>query len=407
VVVLECDPAIEEEYEQQQNAHFAAVWRAAQGFMGSAIAANAANVTKPTKRIPPKPNECRKCQVVVPSRNQLHKYVLAMGHNVQNAKQVIESALHTRDGTDLTTFTNFHYVKAEFMLTKNDRTNSLACIDSGYGNSAVDQDFLNTVHAPIYQALDSPVLVRGIGGAKVACTQVAVFSIYFPTIDGRLAKITRPYHIFPKLGCDLLVGIDTIYLECIDLFFSVAVPQMRLINCDNAAVCMTVFKKELIRKVLVRASKRTTVPPNSTTIVEVKMARPLPINQDYLFTPNKLRTLSAAGAGAPHGVFAHDQKAILFTNVNDVAVTIFHNTVLGHVKSVQKAHHAYWEEASEEVDGYLGIFEEPTPQSLYSDEAIIRKNTNVPHAALRGDAWGRVRELHARRGAWHPVRSVE
>jgi hypothetical protein len=37
----------------------------------------------------------------------------------------------------------------------------------------------------------------------------------------------------------------------------------------------------------------------------------------------------------------------------------------------------------------------------------IRKNTNVPHAALRGDAWGRVRELHARRGAWRPVRSVE
>jgi hypothetical protein len=358
VVLRECDPEIEEEYEQQQNAHFAAVWRAEQGFMGSAVAAE--NSTKPTKRIPPKPSECRKCRLAFPSRNQLHKHVVATGHNVQTAKQVIESALHTRDGTDLTTLASFHYAKAQFMLAENDRSSSLACIDSGYGNSAVDQEFLESqVLKPVYQTLDSPVVVRGIGGAKVACTQVAIFPAYFPTIDGRLAKITRPYHIFPKLGCELLIGIDTIYLERIDLFFSAAIPQMRLGNCDNAAVAMAVFKKELIRKVLVRASKRTTVPPNSTTIVEVKLARPLPINQDYLFTPNKLRTLAAAGAGAPHGVFAHDQKAVLFTNVNDVAVTIFHNTVLGHVESVQNSHHACWEEASEEVDGYLGILEDP------------------------------------------------
>jgi hypothetical protein len=50
---------------------------------------------------------------------------------------------------------------------------------------------------------------------------------------------------------------------------------------------------------------------------------------------------------------------------------------------------------------------EKNRKSAVGDLIHIRKNTNVPHAALRGDAWGRVRELHARRGAWRPVRSVE
>jgi hypothetical protein len=44
----------------------------------------------------------------------------------------------------------------------------------------------------------------------------------------------------------------------------------------------------------------------------------------------------------------------LQTNVNDADVTIFYNTVLRHVESIQKAHHAAWEEASHEVNAFLG-----------------------------------------------------
>jgi hypothetical protein len=208
----------------------------------------------------------------------------------------------------------------------------MSCVDSGYGNSAVDKMFLQKrVKQPIIRDLESPVLVRGIGGAKVACTQVAIFPIYYPTMDGRLAKITRPYHIFADLGCELLIGIDTIYLERIDLFFSSAVPQMRLGNCDAAAVKISVFKKQLVKKVPVRTAKRTVVPANSTAVMEIKIGRNLPQNQDYIFTPNKLKTISAMGAGAPHGIFTHDQSTVMFTNVNDMDVTIFYNTILGHV----------------------------------------------------------------------------
>jgi hypothetical protein len=161
-------------------------------------------------------------------------------------------------------------------------------------------------------------------------------------MDGRLAKLTRVYHIFPELGCDLLIGIDTIYLERIDMFFSSAVPQMRLSNCEGAAVRISVFAKDMVKKVPVRAAARTVVPPHSLTVVPIKMGRTLPPNQDYIFAPSKLRTISAAGAGPPHGLFSHNQQAILFTNVNDKEVVIFNNTVLGHVESMSNAHHGVW-----------------------------------------------------------------
>jgi hypothetical protein len=159
-------------------------------------------------------------------------------------------------------------------------------------------------------------MVRGIGGAKIACKGVAILATYWPTMDGRLAKITRVNHIFPELGCDLLIGMDTIYLERIDMFFSSAIPRMRFDNCEGAAIRISVFTKDIIKKVPVRVATRTVVPPNSSTIVAIKMGRTLPPNQDYIFTPAKLKTISAVGAGAPHGIFAHDQQTILFTNVN-------------------------------------------------------------------------------------------
>jgi hypothetical protein len=324
--IRETDSDLEEEYEQQQNAYIATIWRAERGFMGTTVARKPTIKSKPLKRIPPKPSECRKCHVAFPSRNQLHRHVSETGHNVQTARPIIESTLHAHSdgGSDQTsTLASFHYAKAEFMLLERDQHTSLACVDSGYGNSAVDKRFLETqVHQPTYRDLDVPVVVRGIGGAKVSCTQVAIFPVYWPTLDGRLAKITRPYHIFPDLGCDLLVGIDTIYTERIDLFFSSAVPQMRLGTCEGAAVKISVFKKQLIRRIPVRAAKRTVIPANSTTIVEIKLGKDLPQDQNYIFTPSKLRTVTTVGAGAPHGIFSCQQASVLFTNVNDKDITI-------------------------------------------------------------------------------------
>jgi hypothetical protein len=108
------------------------------------------------KRVPPKPAECRKCRMAFPSRNKLHQHVVATGHNVQTSPEVIESALHTRDGSELSTLASFRYAKAEFILAPSDRKTSTACIDSSYGN----KHYLETkVKEPTYRYLDTPVVV--------------------------------------------------------------------------------------------------------------------------------------------------------------------------------------------------------------------------------------------------------
>jgi hypothetical protein len=379
----EIDSDLEEEYERQQNAHFVATTRADRAFMGATLNPKKPKNTKKTaKHLPPKPSECRRCHLAFPSRNQLHRHVATTGHNVEAPQDVIESIAHTNDDNDMSTLASFHYAKAQFKLAKGDHHTALACIDSGYGNSAVDQKFLETrVQSPTYRSLDSPVVVRGIGGAKVTCTKVAIFATYWPTIDGRLAKITRPYHIFPDLGCELLIGIDTIYQERIDMFFSSAVPQMRLGNCEAAAVRISVFRKELVKKVPVRAAKRTTVPPRSSAVVEIKLGRTLPLNQDYIFTPSRLKTITAAGAGAPHGVMAHDQRSILFTNVNDTEVTIYHNTVLGHLESIQRANHAHWDKAADDINAFLGQTCQPQPSEA---ELTVAPGPTQEFAVIHG-----------------------
>jgi hypothetical protein len=63
-----------------------------------------------------------------------------------------------------------------------------------------------------------------------------------------------------------------------------------------------------------------------------------------------LRTIAAAGTGPPHGLFSHNQQAILLTNVNDKEVVIFSNTVLEHVELMNNGNHAVWEEAAQEID---------------------------------------------------------
>jgi hypothetical protein len=336
VEIRDTDEELESEYERQQDAYLASLYRAERAFMGATMTPPAPKqLNRQRKCLAPKPSECRTCRAAFPSRNQLHQHLVHTGHNVSTAKTVIPSARGPEDGAEeIGNLASFHYARAEFQLAEGDKNTATACIDSGYSNSAVDKAFLVQVANPTYRTLDVPVVVRGIRGAKVTCTRVAVFSTFWPTMDGRLAKITRPYHIFPNLGCELLVGIDTIYLERIDLFFSAAVPQMPIGTCDAASVRITVFKKELIKKIAVRAARRTIIPPNSTVTVEIKFGRSLPPNQDYLFTPSKLRTITSTGAGPPHGLLSHDQRSLLFTNVNSTEMTIFHNTILGHVECV-------------------------------------------------------------------------
>jgi hypothetical protein len=229
-------------------------------------------------------------------------------------------------------------------------------MDSGYGNSAVDPGFIaQHIACPTYITLNETQEVRGIGGGIAMCTKLLLLPVYYPTMEGNYAEIMRPFHLFPDLGVDLLCGVDTIREEGIDMFYASSVPQMRIASCENAAVKINVHSGEIIKKIPVRAAATTVIPANATTIDAIKTPRPLPPNQDYLFTPSKLKSVSTSGTGAPHAVCSHDQKNVLFTNLQDTPVTLFRNSVLGHLQSAASENVAVWHKAAKEVRGFLGF----------------------------------------------------
>jgi hypothetical protein len=139
------------------------------------------------------------------------------------------------------------------------------------------------------------------------------------------------------------------------MFFSSTVPQMRVASCQNSAVKINVLAGKQVTRVPVRTAATVVVPANATSIVEIKISRHLPANQDYLFTPSKLKSVSTSGSGAPHAVVSHDQKNVMFTNLHDTDITLFKNTVIGYLQSTDSEDVAVWHEAAREVRGFLGI----------------------------------------------------
>jgi hypothetical protein len=345
------DPDIEQSYIHNQNAHFAAAYCASKGFFGG---------TPRGARMPsPKPSECRACHEAFPSRSKLHTHLLSSGHN-RPAQAVSHFAVikskHVAPHNHEARLASYHFAEAQFVLEPGSSESRNSCVDSGYGNSAVDAEFASKhIANPDYVMLAEPKEVHGIGGGVAMCTKLLRLPFYYPTMDGNYVELIRPFHVFPDLGVDLLCGIDTIREEGIDLFFSSSTPQMRIASCQNAAVKINVRNGDQIARTPVRAAATTIIPANSTSIVEIKVSRQLPRNQDYLFTPSKLKSVSNSGAGAPHAVVSHDQKNIMFTNLQDTEMTLFKNTVVGYLHSTGSEEVAVWHEAAQDVRGFLGL----------------------------------------------------
>jgi hypothetical protein len=349
------DSDIEENYKQCQNAHVAAAYCASKGFFGGIPSAT----TQKSRMTSPKPSECQTCHEAFPSRLWLHAHLLTSGHNCPaQAHFAVIKSKHVAPRDQEARLASYHSAEAQFVLQPGSSNSRISCVDSGYGNSAVDAAFVSQrVPNPIYQLLKEPKKVCCIGGGIAMCEKLLMLPVYYPTMDGNFAEITGPssFHVFLELGVDLLLGIDTIREEGIDIFFSSTVPQMRIASCQNAAVKIDVWDGDRVSKIPVRAASTIVVPANSTTIVEIQVSRHLPSKQDYLFTPSKLKSVSAASAGAPHAIVSPDQKNIMFTNLHDTDITLFKNTVVRHLHSTASEDVAVWHEAAQEVRGFLGL----------------------------------------------------
>jgi len=162
---------------------------------------------------------------VFPSKNKLHVHLRAWCRPTSEPpagnEVIVKSAAPGSQGL-VEGLADFHYAKT-FWYTAPGGTPHVACIDSGFGNSAVDKELQRRLY-PDAQLLQLPRLrvVEDLGGAECTATHVVVLKIVMKGTDGRFAELLRPFHIFKDLSVPLLIGNDTMKPEKFNLFYSLS-----------------------------------------------------------------------------------------------------------------------------------------------------------------------------------------
>ena len=231
--VLEPQADLEEEYNRAQNGYFTTRYREEKGlgFLGTLAAPRTGQL----------PVQCRNCHAVFPSKNKLHDHLRARCRPASEPPAgndvIVKSTAPVLRGL-VEGLTDFHYAKS-FWYTSPGGTSHVACIDSGFGNSAVDQELQRRLY-PDAQLLPLPPLrvVEGLGGAECTATHMVVLKIFMKGTDGRFTELLRPFHIFKDLSVPLLIGNDTIKPEKFDLLYSSNC--LCIGSCDGIQVQITV-----------------------------------------------------------------------------------------------------------------------------------------------------------------------
>jgi len=247
---------------------------------------------------------------------------------------------------------NFHCIQA-FWYVEPASNPHVSCIDSGFGNSAIDDGLQLRLYPDVTRLpLPHPQVVKGLGGAEYTATHVVLLTFYMKGTDGQYAQIVRPFHVFKDLSVPLLIGNDIMKPEKFDLLYSTN--RLCIGACNGVCVQITMFSGSKYSRIPVRCAEAVVIPAGSSVVVGVKLSRILEPNQDYQFTP--LHTRSAVtGAGAPHAVIWHNQKGLLYTNFDDRPLMIFKGSLLGHVCSLETSASLAWTDASKDIKALFGI----------------------------------------------------
>jgi len=281
--------------------------------------------------------ECNNCGSAFPSNNKLHDHLWVFCRQVSEhtmGKAIIVKSATPASSNLMEGLTDFHYAKT-FWYTTPSGTPHMACIDLGFGNSAVDDDLQRWLYPGAEQLLlPHPQVIEGLGGAVCTATHVAILRIFMKGTDGRFTELVRPFHVFKDLSGPLLIGNDIMKPEKLNLLYSSN--RLRIGACDGIPVQIKVHAVHRFTRIPVRCAAVVIIASGTSTIVGVKFGRALEPNQDYQFTPIQTRS-AISGGGAPHSVLRHNQRERLYTNFADKPLTIFKATVLGHVRSLDSS----------------------------------------------------------------------
>jgi len=303
--------------------------------------------------------ECNNCGSAFPSNNKLHDHLRVFCRQVSEhttGKAIIVKFAAPASSNFVEGLADFHYAKT-FWYTTPGGTPHMACIDSGFGNSAVDDELQRWLYPGAEQLLlPCPRVIEGLGGAVCTATHMAILRIFMKGTDGRFAELVRPFHVFKDLSVPLLIGNDIMKPEKFDLLYSSN--RLQIGACDGIPVQITVHAGHRFTRIPVRCAVVVIIPSGTSTIVGVKFGHALEPNQDYQFTPIQIRS-AISGAGAPHSVLRHNQRELLYTNFADKPLTICKGTVLRHVCSLDSSSSLSWEDASKDMKALFGTASSP------------------------------------------------
>lgn len=365
---MEENDQMEEEYEEAQRGYFA----------GKYIEENTtarAFYASPTRKRDIVWS-CDTCDLEYPTRSKLYIHMSTANHMGGPARTIESDAPKSSDPTaDLS---KYHFAQGK-MRTCEDGVEQTACIDCGYGNSAVDAKYLRTIKDVVFLPLPKPVSVEGIGGGLVTTTKVAMLHVFMKTLCGYTVKLTRPFHIFPDLGIPMLIGNDIMQPERMTVSYSED-PTLIIGSCKNKKIRLKIMDQpELKGKTACKTTSTLTIAPSHTALAPIRVMKEGVRTSCYLLTPSRTRSAQAGGCGVPHTFIRYDQSVVPITNFTDHPVTIYKGTVVGSVR-VCNDKRVEWKEASEEVsEGLLGAQGPQTKKGYFAgDTADAGKEWSPP-----------------------------
>ena len=342
------DAEMEEEYERNQVAFFADAYLAIHGFMGRQ--ASNKNIDAYI---------CKSCDTKYPTRNKLYKHLKEKGHATPSdlPDTIIVSDV-PRETNPTANLHDYHFAQVRWGLDSRNNDTFIGCADCGYGNSAIDSEFLKKQNGPKLERipLTRPVEVTGIGGGIVLAQEAVMLPVHMKTMCGSVVTFTRPFHIFPNLGVPILMGNDIMYPEKMTVSYASGTPSLIVGSCRNKRVQLKVRQEpDEVKRVVARTTETVIIQPGTTMIVCYKTGKTLP-KATYVMQPTRTRNASN-GSGVPHTIINYDQTKIGFTNFDKQPLTLPKGTVIGIISTLKDTQPtAKWSEASHDATvGFFGL----------------------------------------------------
>src|SRR5438045_1014573 len=156
--------------------------------------------------------------------------------------------------------------------------------------------------------------------------------------------------LLEEIGTDILISNDIIIAYQMILDNSRRQILLPGKGGANIIIDTIIREKKRVKLLPIRAKGSYEIPAGSHWAVEIRLPRPLLLNQDYVFTSTK--------EGIPNGYMGAEVGTILFTNPTQETVMLKKGTALGTISSISRSESEsaqVWDEATDEIRSFFGI----------------------------------------------------